>query len=175
MLNRKLLLTTVMASAIVLPAANAIASGSTTLAGPADVKIEKAYAYVDSFPPSNRPMLAVVVKTQGQMPRRFDGLVRAGMRVGKAGGGSTGSVNGRKSRCYISYFPLRDGRLLVNGNVGLVGVGDGRALGPKASVGSRHVVTLSANDASGKTVSSSKSFTIKKRGPGDRSGKPAGC
>jgi hypothetical protein len=80
----------------------------------------------------------VVVKTRGQLPRRLDGLIRAGMRVGKAGGGSVGSVNGRASRCYLSHFGIRDGRFVVSGGPG-----------PEASIGSKHVITVSAKDAPG--------------------------
>jgi hypothetical protein len=82
-----------------------------------------------------------VVKTKGQLPRRFDGLVRAGGTFAKHGGGSIGSVGGK---------------------------------GPKAGPG-RYAVTVSAKDADGKTVSSTKTITLRDRKPGDRSGKPIYC
>ncbi len=164
MFSTKLLLPLLAASAAALPVANAVAGGSTTLASPDDVEISGAYAYHDSYPPLNRDLLVVVVKTKGQMPRRYDGLIRAGLTLGKARGGSTASVNGKASKCYMTTFPLKDGRLLVNG-----------AKGKKASVGSTHTVTITAKDADGNSVDASHSLKVKKLTAGDKSGKPLGC
>jgi hypothetical protein len=152
------------AVALAATAGTAAAAGSTTLQSPNDVKIEKAYAYFDSFKPSNRQLAVVVVKTRGQMPRRYDGLIRAGGSLGKSNGGSTGSVGGRASRCYTFSVPLKNGRLLENGKPGA-----------KANAGSRHVVTFEAKGPDGKTVSSTKTVTLRNRKAGDRVGKPIGC
>lgn len=157
-----------IAAATVVPATAALAadSGATVPATAASVKIESGYAYYDSFKPSNKRLIVVVVKTKGQMPRRFDGLIRAGGTFAKHRGGSVASVGGRASRCYTFTVPLKDGRFYPTGN----STGEG----PKATPG-RYTVTMSAKDADGKTVTSGKTITLRDRKPGDRSGKPVGC
>ncbi len=157
-------LLTASAVAAVAATGTAAAAGSTQLESRSDIKIEQAYAYFDSFKPLNRPLAIVVVKTRGQMPRRFDGLIRAGGTLGKSHGGSTGSVGGRASRCYTFSVPLKNGRLLENGKPGA-----------KAGAGTRHLVTFQAKDADGKTVTSTKTVTLRKKRAGDVSGKPIGC
>ncbi len=161
-LKNKLLAATAVAT--VAAAGTAAAAGSTQLESPNDIKIENGYAYFDSYKPANKPMAIVVIKTKGEMPRRFDGLIRAGGSLGEARGGSTGSVGGRESRCYTFAVRLKNGRLLENGKPGA-----------KAGNGSRHVVTFSAKDKDGKTVSSTKTITLRKKRAGDVSGKPLGC
>ena len=165
----KTLLTLAAAAAVAVPTASAMADGghSTTLSSPNAVKVVSGYAYFDSFKPRNRPLIMVVVKTKGQMPRRFDGLVRAQGSLGKHGGSSVGSVGGRQSRCYTFSVPLKDGRFYpVDG-------GDGK--GARVKVGGHYVVTMKAKDADGKTVTGTKTITLRHRKAGDRSGKPIGC
>jgi len=168
-MTRKTLLPLIaVATAAVVPTTAALAAGSdtSTPATAASVKIESGYAYYDSFKPSDKKVVVVVVKTHGQMPRRFDGLIRAGGNLAGHNGGSTGSVGGRASRCYTFTIPLMDGRFYPSGG------GDGK--GPKASPG-RYAVTMSAKDADGKTVSSTKTINLRDRKVGDRVGKPLGC
>jgi hypothetical protein len=168
-MNRKTLLPLIaVAAATVVPttAALAASSGSTVPATTKSVKVQSGYAYYDSFKPSNKRLIVVVVKTAGQLPRRFDGLVRAGGTFAKHRGGSIGSVGGRTSRCYTFTVPLKDGRFYP--------ADGGSGKGPKASP-ARYAVTVSAKDADGKTVSSTKTITLRDRKLGDRSGKPIGC
>jgi hypothetical protein len=167
MTTSKMLLSLVTAAAVVaVPTTAAMAGGSTTPATPESVKVEQGYAYFDSFKPRNRPLVVVVVKTHGQLPRRFDGLIRAGGTLSKHGGGSMGSVGGRATRCYTFSVPLENGRFYP---------APGHTKGAKAVSGSRHVVTISAKDADGKTVSGSRTIMLRDRRTGDRSGKPIGC
>ncbi|MET0601016.1 MAG: hypothetical protein ABW167_03420 [Baekduia sp.] len=168
-MTRKTLLPLIaVATATVVPttAALAASSGPTVPATAASVKVQSGYAYYDSFKPSNKRVVVVVVKTAGQLPRRFDGLIRAGATFAKHGGGSIGSVGGRASRCYTFTVPLKDGRFYPTAG--------GYGTGAKASPG-RYAVTVSAKDADGKTVSSTKTITLRDRKVGDRSGKPIGC
>jgi hypothetical protein len=167
-MTRKTLLPLIaVAAAAVVPTTAALAAGSTTVpATAASVKVQSGYAYYDSFKPRNQRLIVVVVKTHGQLPRRFDGLIRAGGTLAKHGGGSIGSIGGRASRCYTFTIPLKDGRFYP--------IGNSTAKGAKASPG-RYVVTVSAKDAAGKTVSSSKTINLRDRKVGDRSGKPIGC
>jgi hypothetical protein len=167
-MTRKTLLPLIaVAAAAAVPTTAALAAGSSTVpATAASVKVQSGYAYYDSFKPRNQRLIVVVVKTHGQLPRRFDGLIRAGGTLAKHGGGSIGSVGGRASRCYTFTIPLKDGRFYP--------IGGGDAKGAKAGPG-RYAVTVSAKDAAGKTVSSSKTINLRDRKVGDRSGKPIGC
>jgi hypothetical protein len=168
-MTRKALLPLIAAAtAAVVPttAALAASSGSTVPATQASIKVESGYAYYDSFKPLNKRLIMVVVKTHGELPRRFDGLIRAGGTLAKHGGGSVGSVGGKQSRCYTFSVPLKsDGRFWP--------VKDEKQTA-KAGPGT-YVVTMSAKDADGNTVSSSKTINLRDRKPGDRVGKPLDC
>lgn len=149
----------------VVPATGALAA--TQPATGDSIKIESGYAYYDSYKPHlNKKLVVVVVKTKGQLPRRYDGLIRAGGTFAQRGGGSIGSVGGKASKCYTFTVPLKDGRFYPADG------GDGK--GPKASPG-RYAVTLSAKAADGSTVKSTKTISLRDRKTGDRSGKPIGC
>jgi hypothetical protein len=168
-MTRKILLPLItVAAAAVIPTTAALAagSGSTIPATAAGIEIQSGYAYYDSFKPRNQRLVVVVVKTKGQLPRRFDGLIRARGTFAKHGGGSIASVGGRASRCYTFTVPLKDGRFYP--------IDGGSGKGAKASPG-RYVVTMSAKDADGKTVSSTKTISLRDRKVGDRSGKPINC
>ncbi|WP_027006745.1 hypothetical protein [Conexibacter woesei] len=157
-----------VAAAAAVPTASAIAGSSTHAptvpATKSSIKVEGGYAYYDSFRPLNKREIIVVVKTHGQLPRRFDGLIRAGATLSGHGGGSIGSVGGKASKCYTFSIALKDGRFYPTGD----------APAAKGSPG-RYTVKMSAKDKDGNTVSSSKPITLRDRRPGDRSGKPLGC
>jgi hypothetical protein len=156
------------ATAAVVPATSALAASgndATTPATPQTIKVQSGYAYYDSYKPLNKRLVVVVVKTAGQLPRRFDGLIRAGGSLGKHGGGSVGSVGGKQSRCYTFSVPLKDGRFYPAA---------GQKKGAKASTGT-YTVTLSAKDGDGKTIRSSKIINLRDRRAGDRSGRPLAC
>lgn len=167
MIRKTLLPILAATAAAVVPTTVALAAGSSTTvpATASSIEVESGYAYYDSFKPRNRPLVVVVVKTKGQLPRRFDGLIRAGATLNRHGGGSIGSVGGRASRCYTFSVPLRDGRFYPV---------DGAAKGAKVSAGKQYLVRLSAKDADGKTISSTKTITLRDRKAGDRSGAPIG-
>jgi hypothetical protein len=168
MTRTKLLPILAAATAAVVPATAALAApvhDATVPATPQSLKIQSGYAYYDSFKPRNRPLVVVVVKTAGQLPRRFDGLIRAGGSLNRHGGGSIGSVGGKQTRCYTFSVPIKDGRFYPVA---------GATKGAKASPG-KYTVTLHAKDADGTTISSSKTINLRDRKPGDRSGKPIGC
>jgi hypothetical protein len=171
-MTRKTLLPLIaVTAAAVVPTTAALASGSSSspaAATAASVKIDPGFAYYDSYKPLNRKLVVVVVKTRGQLPRRFDGLIRAGGSLATHNGSSVGSVGGRASRCYTFTIPLEDGRFSPT---------DGSGKGAKGSPG-RYPVTITAKDADGTTTSSTsstKTITLRDRKAGDRSGKPLGC
>lgn len=163
MTRKPLLPLIALAATAVVPATSALAA--TTPATPATIKVQSGYAYYDSFKPLSKRLIVVVVKTKGQLPRRFDGLIRAGGTFAKHGGGSVGSVGGKASRCYTFTVPLKDGRFYPT---------KGQKRGAKGSPG-RYVVTMSAKDADGDVIRSSKTINLRDRKPGDRVGKPLGC
>jgi hypothetical protein len=150
-----------LAATAAAPTASALADHPPTVpATKSSVKIEGGYAYYDNQNVSHKYDVIVVVKTRGQAPRRWDGLIRAGGTFGGHGGGSVGSVAGRSSKLYTFTIPLKDMRFYTNNGTGA-----------KAKPG-RYKVTFSAKDASGTTVSSTKTITLRHRLPGDRAGKP---
>jgi hypothetical protein len=157
-----------VAAAAAVPTASALAAGSdhaaTIPATASSIKVEGGYAYYDSFRPLNKREIIVVVKTHGQLPRRYDGLIRAGATLDGHGGGSIGSVGGKASKCYTFSIALKDGRFYPTD----------KAPASKGSPG-RYTVKVSAEDKDGNDVSSSKTITLRDRRPGDRAGKPLGC
>lgn len=158
-------LTTAIAAA--LPAA-ALAATPTT-AHPAthqSLRIEQAYAFHDSYKPLHRPLVTVIFKTHGQLPRRGDGLVRASAELGSGRGGSIGSVGGRESRCYRVSVPLKDGRLYDFAASGK---------GEKATTGSKHKLKLFGNDRTGSKLSRTQTVKIVKKTSKSRTGRPIGC
>jgi hypothetical protein len=157
-----------VAAAAAVPTASALADGSdhapTIPATKSSIKVVGGYAYYDSFRPLNRRLIVVVVKTHGQLPRRWDGLIRAGGSLSGHGGGSVGSVGGKASKCYTFTVPLKDGRFSTS---------SGRK-GTKASPG-KYLAATSAKDKDGNELSSTKVINLRDRRPGDRVGKPLGC
>jgi hypothetical protein len=130
-------------------------AGDDATAGGPPREIVGAYAFKESFPPRNKPLIAVVFKATGQLPRRFDGLIRASATL-DGSGGSIASVGGRTSRMYTFTVPTLNGRLRADGS-------------PSARIGSRHTLRLAARDGS---WSDTIRVTIRERRPGDRSGAP---
>ncbi len=130
-------------------------AGDDATAGGPPREIVGAYAFKDSFPPRNTPLVAVVFKATGQLQRRFDGLIRATATL-DGSGGSIASVGGRASRMYGFHVPTLDGRLRADGS-------------PSVRIGSRHTLRLAARDGS---WSDTITVTIRAKRPGDRTGAP---
>jgi hypothetical protein len=127
------------------------------------LELKGAYAFVDSYPPGHSQYAAVVFRTAGELPRRFDGMIRAGGRLDDTGGsvGSVRGAHGKASHCYTFLAKLTDGRIAG-------------PRGGSARIGSRHAVTVSARGTSGDLQESIR-VTLRKKRAGDRSGKPLGC
>src|SRR4051812_40449111 len=82
-MNRKLitlLSTTAMAGAALAPAAHADYAPA-----PSKLAVTTAYAYVDHIAASKQSFVRVVFKTAKPLPRRFDGLIRAGGSIDGVG------------------------------------------------------------------------------------------
>ena len=107
------LLAVAATAAAVVPATGALAA--TQPATSDSIKIVSGYAYYDAFKPNlNKKVVVVVVKTDGQLPRRFDGLVRAGGTFAQHGGGSIGSV-ARQGLAVLHVHGAAQGRPLLPG------------------------------------------------------------
>jgi hypothetical protein len=151
----------VTAAVASLPAA-ALAQADPPTTVPS-LELKGAYAFVDSYPPGHRDYVAVVFRTAGELPRRYDGMVRAGGRIDDTGGsvGGVRGAHGTASHCYTFLAKVKDGRIA----------------GPKggsARIGSRHTVVVAARGTNG-DLQDSIQVSVRKKRAGDRSGKPLGC
>jgi len=163
-MNAKLLssLTALSVAATVLPAGSALGAdaGGTPTTVPS-VKVTKAYAYVDTKIQPGTKYVHVVFKTKDELPRRYDGMIRASGALDQVGH-SIGSVHGKASKCYGFYVKIVDGRIATKH-------------GASAKIGSKHKLVVTARGDGGKDLSGVISVTLRKAKAGDASGKPLGC
>jgi hypothetical protein len=111
-----------------------------------------------------QPYATLVFRTDRQLPRRYDGLIRAGARVAHQGG-SLGSVHGRASRCYAMFVRIKKDNTIT-------GTISGSIVHIKARPGSKLPIQITtADDAP--TIR--RTLTLRKPKAGDVSGKPLGC
>jgi hypothetical protein len=154
-----------------LAACGAIAplAGAQSSAPPA--KVTGAYLYLSKMQYSNghhasvQPFATLVFRTDRQLPRRYDGLIRAGAGV-TGQHSSIGSVNGKASRCYEISARIRPDNTITGTTAG------GKLQHTKARVGSRLPVEITTADGA-PTVK--RTLTLRSARPGDASGKPLGC
>jgi hypothetical protein len=154
-------LTALTAATALVPAAGALAADAPTTVASLDVT--KAYAYVDNDLGDGKTYASVVFKTAGELPRRFDGMIRAGASLDGTGH-SVGSVrgqHGKAAHCYTINVQIRNGKIVG-------------PKGKRAKIGSKHTLVVTARGTDG-DLSDSITVTLKKRQTGDRSGKPLGC
>jgi hypothetical protein len=134
-------------------------------------KVTGAYLYINKIQFSNghgakaQPFATLVFKTDRQLPRRFDGLIRAG--AGIAGqNDSVGSVHGKVSRCYQVNARIKPDNTITGTSA------DGKRLQTKARVGTRLPVEITPGKGAA-TVK--RTLTLRAAKPGDTSGRPLGC
>jgi hypothetical protein len=157
------------AAMVAAPFADAQQSTPTSAAA-STAKVTGAYLYIQKIPTSDgrhlsvQPYATLVFKTNRQLPRRFDGMLRAGARLANQGG-SIGSVHGKASRCYRGEARIKPDNTITGSTA--TGITQ-----TKARVGSRIRVQIeTAKDA--KIVY--RTLTLRKAKAGDASGKPLGC
>jgi hypothetical protein len=159
-----------VALAATLATCTAIAplAGAQSSAPPA--KVTGAYLHIHTIEASSggrakiQPFATLVFRTDRQLPRRFDRLIRAG--AGIAGQrGSVGSVNGKASRCYQVNARIRPDNTIT----GTTAAGVEQT---KARAGSRLPVEITTATGA-PTVT--RTLTLRNAKPGDVSGKPLGC
>jgi len=131
----------IAAGAVSIPAS---AIGQEASAAADDIQIKGAYAYVVNEPGAKG--VRVVFKTVDALPRRSSGGIRAGGSLGPVtNGNSLGSLRGSKPKnCYVFTSAT------VSGRVGGPG-------GKRATVGSKHVLTVRRSDGD----HLSDTFTVK--------------
>ena len=153
-LKRLIAIAALAVTGAAIPAVAHAGSDDATAGGPPR-EILGAYAFKNSYPPQNKPIITVVFKLDGQLPRRFDGLIRASAGL-DGGGGSIASVGGRATRMYQFSVPTLNGRLRADGT-------------PSARIGSRHTLRVAARDGS---WSDTITIRIRAKRAGDRTGRP---
>ncbi|HMJ36252.1 MAG TPA: hypothetical protein VK501_20290 [Baekduia sp.] len=127
------------------------------------IEIVKAYAYKDTRIQPGKTYAKVVFKTKGELPRRFDGMIRAGGALDDTGH-SVSSIRGKHGKaahCYAILAEIKDGKI-----AGLKG--------KSGKLGTRHTLVVTARGTDG-DVTDSIGVTLRKQRAGDASGKPLGC
>ena len=145
----------------VLAPATALAQEQAATTTVPSLKLKGAYAYVENNLGDKKHYIAVVFKTANVLPRRYDGMLRAGGALDGTGN-SIGSVKGKNSKCYTFYVRVLDGKVYGK---------DGRV---SAARGTKHKLTVSARGTDG-DLNASRNVTIRAKRAGDASGKPLSC
>jgi hypothetical protein len=151
-------------AAVLAPTAGAADAAATA-------KVTGAYAYISHTDASinghmrhDVPFATLVFKTDHQLPRRYDGLIRAGASLGGQSA-SVGSVAGKASRCYSISVRIKPDNTIT-------GTVDGKLVNTKAKAGSKlKAVITPAKDAAEIT----RSVTLRKQRAGDAGGAPLSC
>jgi len=117
-----LISTTAMAGAALAPAANADYAPA-----PTKLDVKAAYAYVDHIAASKQSFVRVVFRTAKPLPRRFDGLIRAGGYIDGVGHSLATAKHG--TTWYAAASEIKGGSIatIKNGKVVRKGVKVGRS------------------------------------------------
>ncbi|MBI5104662.1 MAG: hypothetical protein HZB46_06695 [Solirubrobacterales bacterium] len=150
-----------LATAAVAAASFAPAAGAAGDA-PAKLKVEGAYLYVDHLAASDQDFVRVVFQTADPLDRRYDGAIRAGVKI-EGVASSIASVK-RGGTCYTGATQIRGGRIATID-------ADGDVVRRKPKVGGKYAVQFSTRD--GQKVT--RTLTLRAERKGDDSGKPLGC
>jgi hypothetical protein len=156
-MHRKLL--TIGATAAIAAGALAPAAGAAGAPAPA-LQVKGAYLYLDHMPAGKQEFVRVVFKTGSQLPRRFDGLIRAGVEIDGVGH-SIGTVR-RGQPIYTGASEVKGGSIatLPHGGSDVVRKG--------AKIGRTFTVRFSVQG--GQTVT--KKLVLRAERKGDDAGKP---
>ena len=155
-------ITALAAAAVLIPAGAATAQSDAPTTVPS-IEIVKAYAFKDTTIQKGKTYAHVVFKTRSELPRRYDGMIRAGGALDGTGH-SVASVRGRHgtaAHCYSILVAIKDGRIAGPG-------------GKSAHLGTKHTLKVTARGDDG-DISDSISVTLRRAEAGDASGKPLGC
>ena len=155
------------------PALLSLAAAATVALAPAagaadttPAKVTGAYLYVQKVKADGSRLATLVFKTDKQLPRRFDGMLRAGAYVAGQGR-SIGSVNGKASRCYQASALINKDNTITGSAAG------GKTKKTKARIGARIPVEIVTEKGSKTGVK--KTLTLRKARAGYASGRPLSC
>jgi hypothetical protein len=127
-----------------------------------ELELKGAYLYVDHVQASRQDFVRVVFRTAKPLPRRYDGLIRAGAAI-EGVGHSIGTAR-RGTSCYTALSEIKGGKIAVHS-------ADGTVARRVAKVGRRYTFTLTASD--GQTVS--RKLHLSRGAKGYATGQPLGC
>jgi hypothetical protein len=153
---RKLL--TLTATAAVAATALAPAAGAAQTPAP-KLKVEGAYLYLDHLPQSKQSFVRVVFRTAQPLPRRYDGLIRAGVSIDGVGHSIATVKNG--APIYTGATEIKGGSVATNDRTGHV-------IRKGAKIGRAFTVTVSTSD--GQSVT--KKLVLHAERKGDDAGRP---
>jgi hypothetical protein len=148
---------TALSAAAIVPTAGAADAGAAPV-----LRLEGAYAYVQHIRASHQVFVRVVFRTGADLPRRYDGLIRAGGAI--EGVGHSVATARRGTRCYAVAGEIKGGRIPVLG-------ADGTLSHKRATLGARYRFELATKDGQ----SASGTLKLRAARPGDDSGRPLGC
>jgi hypothetical protein len=141
----------------------ALAPGAMAADAPAPkLELKGAYLYVDHIKASHQDFVRVVFRTAKPLPRRYDGLIRAGASI-EGVGHSIGTAK-RATTCYTALSEIKGGRIAVHS-------ADGKVAHRVAKVGRTYTFTLTTTD--GQSVT--RKLHLSRGFKGYATGRPLGC
>jgi hypothetical protein len=162
-MTRSKLLPTFAALAVAATALIPVGAASAAPTTVPSLDIVGAYAYKDTKTQPGKTYATVVFKTKGELPRRYDGMIRAAGFLDGTGHsiGSVRGAHGKSAHCYTFMVAIKDGKIAGP---------DGKS----AKLGTKHTVKVTVRGDNG-DLSDTASVTLRKARTGDASGKPLGC
>ena len=158
-MNIHRILTAATASAVL--GAAALAPVGSAADDTQTLKVTGAYAYVDTISASKQKFVRVVFETAADLPRRWDGAIRAGISID--GVGHSISTAKRGSRCYAGAAEIKGGSIAT--------IKDNEVVRKGAKIGRTFTVRFFTRDGASVT----KKLKLRAERRGDDSGKPLGC
>ena len=156
-MTRKLL--TLTAALAVAATALAPAAGAADAPAPS-LKVEGAYLYLDHEPASHQQFVRLVFRTASPLPRRFDGMIRAGASI--EGAGHSVATARKGTTIYTVASEVKGGSIATTRN------GSGKVIRKGAKIGRTFTVRIETRD--GQSVT--KKLVLRAERKGDDSGKP---
>jgi hypothetical protein len=147
------------AAAAVAATALAPATAGAADNAAAPLKVTGAYLYVDHLAGSNQDFVRVVFRTASPLPRRYDGLIRAGVSIEGVGHSISTARKGA---------PIYTGASEIKGHSIPRNTGPGAVTRVGAKIGRKYTVVFQTSD--GQKVT--KKLTLRAERKGDDSGKP---
>jgi hypothetical protein len=156
-MHRKLISLGAAAAVAATALAPATAGAADNAATP--LKVTGAYLYVDHEAASNQDFVRVVFRTASPLPRRYDGMIRAGVSIEGVGHSISTARKGA---------PIYSGASEIKGHSIPRNTGPGKVTRVGAKVGRQYTVVFQTSD--GQKVT--KKLTLRAERKGDDSGKP---